>query len=129
MSAILERLRAVARHRLAKWFVLGAVILLVVRVVAGLPSTVEVSYHLGAAGDGLQRLALRYVGEDGEQVRRAAFSYTSEAPGEVQVHQVQLLPGDYRVEVDLAYAAGKAERISRPLIVRGSGKVSVFLDR
>ena len=128
MHKLIAWIQGLTRHRLARWVVFGGIMLMMVRVVQGLPSTVEVDYQLGTAREGLKRAVMRYM--DGEeQVRRVVFSFTGEPAGKMQTHKVQLLDGDYRVELDLTYSGGRTERLTRPLLVRGSGRVSVFLNR
>ena len=123
----MEFLRRIFRSRYARWIVLGAILLLVVRIASRLPSTVEIEYHFGEARVGLQRAEMRYLSGE-EEVRRVAFSYVGEPAGATQIHEAQLLDGDYAVRIRLTYAGGKARRLDRPLIVRGSGRVSVYLE-
>lgn len=125
-QVVLDRVRRLARHRLARWVVLGAILLLVVKMVGRLPNDVEIEYHLGTAGGGLQRMEMRYLLE-GTEVRKVAFSYASAPAGEIQRHPTQLIDGDYAVEVRLSYAGGKVKVLDRPLFVRGAGRVGIFL--
>lgn len=126
MEKVLEILRKVARHRMARWVVLGAILLLVVKMVGQLPSHVEVAYHLGQARTELQRVEMRYL-KGGEEVRNVAFSYAGTPAGETQLHDVQLVDGDYTVAVQLHYPDGKVRHLDRPLFVRGAGRVSIYL--
>ena len=124
---MMEPIRRIFRSRYARWIALGAILFLVVRVASRVPSTVEIAYQFGHAREGLQRAEMVYMSGE-EVVRQVAFSYTGMAAGETQLHEAQLLDGDYTVRVRLAYAGGKERRLDRPLIVRGSGRVSVFLE-
>lgn len=123
----MELLRRIFRSRYSRWIVFGAILLLVVRVASRLPSTVEVEYHLGDARVGLQRAEIRYL-SGGEEVRRVAFSYAGQPAGETQRHEADFLDGDYMVLVRLSYAGGEERKLDRPLIVRGSGRVTVYLE-
>jgi hypothetical protein len=123
----MDHIRRIFRSRYARWIVLGAILFLVVRVASGLPSTVEIEYHLGQAREGLQRAEMRYLSE-GEEVRRVAFSYVGKPAKAIQIHEAQLLDGDYTVRLSLSYGGGKERRLDRPLIVRGSGRVSIYLE-
>jgi hypothetical protein len=135
-------LRSLTRHRSLRLGVLAAIGYLVYRVLAAQPSDVEVVFHYGQARAGLQEACMRYL-RGGEQLRRVVFRYAGGAAA-TQANRVRLPDGDYTVELDLTYAGdapgrlgqtarpapggGQTVRVLRPLIIRGSGSVNVYLD-
>jgi hypothetical protein len=138
-----ERWRAVARRLLPRVVLLAGVALVLLYTFRSRPSTVEVVYELGAASRGL--IAARMVYRQGaEEAHRVAFNYDQHPAGGTQTHLVRLHEGDYLVEVTLVYAgqppavlegerssgSGKQAQVllRRPLLVRGSGQVRIFLE-
>jgi hypothetical protein len=136
--------RSLTRHRLLRLAVLAGIGYLVYRVLAAQPSEVQVVYHYGAAGQGLREACMRYL-RDGDQLRRVRFRYRGDPAG-TQPHSVRLPDGDYTVELDLTYAGApppglggrplapaarpggrQTVRVRRPLLVRGSGGVKIYV--
>lgn len=128
--------------RLARLGVVAVLAVLVVRMLTGQPSEVEVAYQLGEAAKGLVRLDLSYRLQ-GEQVRSARFQFGARPAPDELVHTVHLLDRDHVVRLELRYGAeipaplraravplgggGHLVSVERPLIVRRSGRVAVFV--
>jgi len=136
-----EGRRKGALQRIVHWGVLAGIAYLVVQVIQGQPVEVEVVYHYGAASKGLVQAHMRYLRGE-EEVRRIKFDYSRQPAMPTQIHRVNLMEGLHVVEIDLSYASqapaevggsqhalpggGVLVRLRRTLIVKGSGRVSVF---
>ncbi len=137
-----ERWRTVARRLLPRVVLLAGVALVLLYTFRSRPSTVEVVYELGEASRGLIAARMVYR-QGGDEAHRVAFNYDQQPAGNTQTHQVRLHEGDYLVEVTLTYAgqppavlegkrsSGHGEQaqvlLRRPLLVRGSGQVHIFV--
>ncbi len=118
-----------------------ALSVLVMRHYQHQPSKVTVAYRLGPARDGLQRLQARYSNAgDTEVLHRVSFSFGDGKSLEPQ-HALSLPDGDFDVWIDLDYRervppairstsrplGSRRVRMRRPLLVRGDGRVSIFI--
>lgn len=119
------------KKRLPAYLLLVAMVVLVLRYYGKQPSDVDVTYRYGASAEGLREASMVY--QQGTKVfARVRFSYRSKAAASREAHRVRLPDGDYEVRVELRYGAAGARtkrkvRLRRPLLVRGSGAVTVFL--
>ena len=129
------------RRRIAFYLLVVGIGVIVVRYASRQPCAVTVSYDLGDAREGLRGLDLSYR-RDGEELWRVSFSYEHRPAPSQERHSVRLPEGDYRVDLTLRYrgvppllnrkriqrAAPDTLLCSRPLLVRGSGPVTIFID-
>lgn len=131
-------------HRVVRYAVLVVIAVFVVRMLRDQPCQVEVDYHFGRAASGLTGASMRYL-KGGEEVRRVRFDYSLHGAGDSQTHGVALQDGQHIVEIDLYFkekvpaglqgqeltleTGGKGLRLSRLLLVQGSGKVRITIGK
>jgi hypothetical protein len=116
------------RKHAPRWLVLAGMIALVVHYLGQQPSTVDVTYRLGGASRGL--LAARIFYQQGEAVERTVqYSYGRQSAPTALRHQVQLSDGDYRVRLELDYAAAPGNRLGGEIKHRSKNRVTLSLDR
>ncbi len=124
--ALDPRLKARLRRRIPAYLLLIGMMVIVLAVWRKGPSTVEVGYQLGAAREGLLEATMVY--RKGQQdVARVRFTFSRKAAGARLTHQLKLPDGDYDVAIALRYRDSRMARMRRPLLVRGSGPVTVFV--
>lgn len=80
---------------------------------------------LGAAAPEVSGVALRYLGQDGETLREASFSFASGAAPRVVSHEPSLPDGDYRVEIDVDARDGR--RTLQRRVTLGGGSTQIDL--
>lgn len=127
------------RRRLSLVVLVVGVGFLVIRLLRIQPVELQVTYHYGAARQGLARTVIRYLADDGDELRRVSFDYVQRPAGVTQLHRLELPRGDYTVELELRYrgevprevsgrrdSAG-AVHIRRPLLVRGEGAFTIYV--
>lgn len=125
-------LKARLKKRLPAYVLVVGMVALVLHYYQRQPSDVAVTYAYGRAAAGLSGATMVY--QQGTKVfARVRFSYRSRAATGHQAHRVRLPDGDYDVHVELRYRAAadqtkRTVRLRRPLLVRGSGAVTVFLS-
>jgi hypothetical protein len=100
---------------------------LVIRLLQAQPVAVEVTYHYGGLRRGLRAASMRYLRE-GEELRRVHFRYGVRPAGTTQVHRIAVPEGDYTVALELEHEGRGVTRLTRPLIVAGEGRVSIYVD-
>jgi hypothetical protein len=126
------------RRRLSLVVLVVGVGFLVIRLLRIQPVELQVTYHYGAARQGLVRTVIRYMA-DGEELRRVSFGYARRPAGATQLHRLELPRGDYAVELELHYrgeapreVSGRCDRpgtvhIRRPLLIRDEGAFTIYV--
>jgi hypothetical protein len=131
-------LKARLRRRIPAYLLLVGMIVIVLHFWRKGPSDVDVGYQLGRVAKGLAEASMVYrragraaTAERGtkasEELARVRFSFARKAAGRRLEHRVRLPDGDYEVSIVLRYRDQRTVRMRRPLLVRGSGKVTVFV--
>jgi hypothetical protein len=116
--------------------------LIVLRTFLYQPAEIEIVLDYAAAQRDLYGVQVTYLKEE-EVVRQVRFDYSVSGASSAQRHNVQLLKGDYQLELDLVFHQRvpqgiggtsilradhrPAVRLIRPLLVRGDERVIVHL--
>lgn len=118
-------------------------LVLVVQYLQRLPSTIDLDYRINGLARHIKTMRTQIIDSNGNLAQRALFDYFRRQTPDVQKQQLQLQDGDYRVLIDLTLRDGvpaalrrqrgqalgaSVWRIERPLIVRGSGAATVYLE-
>lgn len=124
--ALDPQLKARLRRRIPAYLLLVGMIVIVLHFWQKGPSEVDVGYQLGAAAKGLVEAKMVY--QRGQQdIARVRFGFSRKPAAARLTHQVKLADGDYEVAIELRYRDKRTVRMRRPLLVRGSGPVTLFV--